>query len=32
MNALWAAAGAHGEDGYRQFFADLRAAFPRLGR
>jgi hypothetical protein len=32
MNALWAAACAHGEDGYRQFFADLRAAFPDLMR
>lgn len=32
MNALWAAAGAHGEDGYRQFFTGLRAAFPTLLR
>ena len=32
MNALWAAGSAHGEDGYRQFFADLRAAFPQLVR
>lgn len=30
MNALWAAGLAHGEKGYRQFFADLRAAFPQL--
>ncbi|MGA5299041.1 hypothetical protein ACPCHT_03890 [Nucisporomicrobium flavum] len=32
LNALWAAAGAHGEDGYRQLFADLRTAFPDLAR
>ncbi|RSM54880.1 hypothetical protein DMB66_36600 [Actinoplanes sp. ATCC 53533] len=32
MNALWAAGGAHGEDGYRQFFAELRSAFPQLVR
>ncbi|GAA3924790.1 hypothetical protein [Actinoplanes auranticolor] len=32
MNALWAAGSAHGEDGYRQFFADLRSAFPQLVR
>ncbi|BCJ49840.1 hypothetical protein Asp14428_13150 [Actinoplanes sp. NBRC 14428] len=29
-NALRAAAGAHGEDGYREFFAGLRVAFPVL--
>lgn len=32
MNALWAAAAAHGEEGYRQFFAELRVVFPQLGR
>jgi len=32
MNALRAAGGAHGEDGYRRFFADLRSAFPHLVR
>jgi hypothetical protein len=30
LDALWAAAGAHGEPGYRRFLAQLRNDFPEL--
>jgi hypothetical protein len=32
LNALFAAAAAHGEAGYRAFLADLRSTFPQLRR